>query len=297
MDNRINDAINLFKYSPVADGATNLGGDAAYQERYRRLAQAVVDKLWRLWSADEIEFVALPPDLTGDAAIRSGADIRVNKLIEPSGDPTVYPNAANQGKVAATACLIVHEATHLVSRRESYPEDELMCRNLEGFLFRFLQVPRAYQSRFANCRCTCQYLVTTPFHYSYQYDSNRSRSADLIDSLFDMEEYRRDLETSATAEFIRRSLSWWNGLENRWPSTRGYYLRSLASREDRDYADAILTVLESFTRPQWVIAKTVTGNLDRIRQRLATKLYEISYSQRILRVQDTIGDYFGIRRV
>jgi len=135
-DDRIYDAINLFKFSPTGQGAINIGGDARYGSRYRRLANDVLAKLWSLWSTNEIGFANLGPDTVGDSlANRPGSDIRVNTLIEPSSAAATYSNATEQGKLAALSCNLVHEATHLVRHIGSYPEallSKTRFRNLIG---------------------------------------------------------------------------------------------------------------------------------------------------------------------
>lgn len=62
------DAINIFKYSPTGQGTRRVGGDAAYQQRYARLIQLAVDKMWLLWRQDEIGAEILERNLMGDAA-------------------------------------------------------------------------------------------------------------------------------------------------------------------------------------------------------------------------------------
>jgi hypothetical protein len=292
-DNRIYDAINLYKFSPTGQGTVNVGGGRMFQAKYQRLAKAVVEKLWLLWGADEIGFHNLGNSIGTSKNQRPGHDIRVNKLIEPSAIPASYQDPMNQGKLAATSCNIVHEAVHLVRDIGSYPEEELLCRTLQLSYFRDLISPRSYQSRFANARCTAAFLPTTPYFDDYQFRLNHLH--DLIDTVLDMEEYRRDLESDRTAEFISWAIGWWGGLSMRWPSTRGYFLRSLASREDRDFRESILQILESLTRQQWQAAKTVAGDLQKIRRRLEVAYLSHPFVFRIMQVQTTLGENFGIR--
>lgn len=296
-DDRIYDAINLFKYSGTGLGTTSIGGDRAYQERYRRLAGDVVAKLWYLWSSDEIGFAHLSSTLVGDSSTgRHGTDIRVNSLIAPASDST-YTSTDEQGKLAACSCNIVHEATHLVRNIASYPEEEVLCRMIQLFYFRELRQGRSYGSRLTGTQCTARFLPTTPFYSSYQNRMNRYASRDLIDNVVNNPEYRRDLETPETADFVARSLGWWNGLSNRWPSTRGYYLRSLASHGDRDYAYSILQILESILPGQWPAARSCAGDLDRIRRGLRSNyhIYGNPFTRRIESVQQRLGENFGIR--
>lgn len=294
-DDRIYDAINLFhkyfhKCSTTGMGNANCGGDQAYQAKYQRVAQVALAKLWRLWSQDEIAFTHLHPRRIGESSDDpTRPDIRVNKRIEPPTTPTPYQGAPGQGKLAATSCNLVHEAVHLAFNVRAYPEEELLCRTIETLYFRYLLHPRMYQSQFTGTRCTAMYLASTPYYGDYDRQLKWWRGRDLVDVVFMIREYR-ELEVDETAAFIARSLSWWGGPSCRWASTRGYYLRSLASR-NRDYAPQILDILESLAQrqslSQWDTAKTCAGDLDRIRRGLtrANHMNNPAFAARVRRVQ------------
>jgi hypothetical protein len=297
-DDRVYDAINLFKHSPTAHGTGQIGGDAAYRARYRRLAKDIVAKLWELWATDEIGFADLGHNLVGDSLTgRLGHDIRVNRMLEPSLTASIYSNAVEQGKLAAFSCNIAHEATHLVRHIDAYPEEEVLCRTIQLFYFRDLKQGRSYRSRVTGSTLTARYTATTPFYNTYLYRLNRLASHDLIDNVFSIREYRRDLEESQTAEFISRSLSWWGGLHRRWPSTRGYYLRSLGSQTRQDYALKILEILESISHSQWPAARSCAGDLQKIRDglRAGYHIYNNQVSRRIQRVQENLGASLGVQ--
>ena len=296
-DDRVFDAINLFKYSPIGMGTAHLGGDADYRAKYRRLARDILSRLWELWDDDEIEWVDLGRNTVGDSnPLPFRADIRVNTTLEPPSNPAAYATAASQGMLAASSCNMVHEATHLVSSIDAYPEEETLCRTIQLFYFRYLKAPRTYGSRVTGGRLTAQFLPSTPYYGDYQSRLQRLQSHDLIDSVLAFAEYRKNLETSSNAAFIARSLDWWGGLSRRWPSTRGYYLRSLASRRGDDYAFEILEILESLSRNDWQIAKTTAGPMSLIRIGLEEghHIYENTFTERILAVQQTVGEYIAV---
>jgi len=296
-DDRIYDAINLFKYSPTGQGKSGIGGDAAYRARYKQLAVDVVEKLWLFWSADEIGFANLPHNSLANAEVgRPGYDIKVNNLLEPSPDPAVYATAAEQGKLAVTSCNLVHEATHLVSKIACYPEEEVLCRTIEVLYFQDLKQGRRYRSRVTGNQLVAKFDAAVPYYNNYKGRLRRFQSHDLIDNVFSIVSYRRDLEELHTADFITRSLGWWRGLRHRWPSTRGYYLRSLAS-QNCSYAEQILQILESLTTSQWPAARSCAGDLEKIRESLRS-WYHILYcdfDNRIQQVQQNLGTNFGIQ--
>ena len=307
-DDRIFDAINLFKYSRSGQGTANVGGDARYQARYRQLAGDVIQKLWRLWSAGDIGFVTFSRSQSSmgrSGPDRIGFDIKVNRRVEPSRDPATYTQTAEQGKLAACSCIFVHEATHLVRRIVSIPEEEVLCRTIEQLYFRELKVGCAHDSRVTGTRLTAQYTSSVPYFSEYTDRDARFTNSELIDNVFTFTEYREDLESRATAAFIVRSFPWWGGLTNRWPSTRGYYLRSLAARAE-DYSEPILQILESLDQGKWAAARSCAGNMGRVRQalrlprhrgegiRIGSQLsYSDPFSDRVRMVEGRLGESFG----
>jgi hypothetical protein len=72
------------RISPTRIGSRQVGGDAEFQSRYQRLANDVVDELWRLWNEEEIGFDDLPTNTYGESDRRRGYDICINRDYEPS---------------------------------------------------------------------------------------------------------------------------------------------------------------------------------------------------------------------
>jgi len=307
-DDRIYDAINVFKFSEVGRGTAHISGDREYRERYRRLVRDVLAKLWRLWAADEIGFRDLDPDIVGDSSPgREGPDIRVNRRITPSTDPTIFASADHQGRLAAVSCNLVHEGAHLVRGTRSLPEQEMLCRTAQLLYFKELKVGRTYTSRVTGGSCTAVFMPSTRYYGGYTSGLDHLDHGTLIDRVILDPLYRRDLTTSRTAAFLARSLTWWGGLSNREPKTLGYYLRSLAAQSTTDYAPAILDILESISPQNWEAARSCAGNLARIRQGLrlehyggeshqlgATLQYGSEFAERIRVVQQRLGESFGV---
>ena len=87
-DDRIYDAINLFKYSRTGQGNAEFGGDHSYRAKYRRLARDVVSRLWTLWERDEIDWRSLDEGIVGDSyPDRPGPDIRVTDRFDMEIQP------------------------------------------------------------------------------------------------------------------------------------------------------------------------------------------------------------------
>lgn len=299
-DDRIYDAVNLFKFSATGRGLHTVGGDPVYRQRYNKLVRDVLNELWSLWQRDEIKFVALGPEIIGDSARRAGADIRVNLELSPADRPVVYGMPANQALLAGTSLNIVHEAVHLVRDISSYPEEETVCRTLQLLYFQDLQTGVRYTSRITNQSHTAKLLPEGTFLPSligdYHFRLQKYRLGQLIDQVLSMQTYRDYL----TADFIRRSMRWWGGIRNRWLTTRGYYLRVLADDGPANQT-LILEILESIpSHADWtIVRRTLTdADIKRIREVFSAghALYTAApYVQRVAAVQRITRENFGVR--
>jgi hypothetical protein len=301
-DNRIYDAINIFKYSPTAQGARDPGGSAEYRARYLRLAQSAISRLWQLWNANEIGFHDLRSDdglLYGDSAEREGHDIRLNRRLAPSASTNTYGTELNQAKLAASSLILVHEAVHMVHDR-NLVEEETMCRTLQLVYFQDLLQGRNYTSAVTNQNHVAR-LTPASGDLSWLISSHQKlmdwwHRGQLLDHFLGrMRSYRRGV----TADFVRRSIDWWGGLRNRWLTTRGLYLRALAL-EPADDAELILRILETFRNSaDWQTARRMVGteNMDALCQALAGVpwLRHDNFIPRVEAVQRTIGENFGVQ--
>ena len=272
-DNRIYDMINVFKYSPAREAARLVGCDADFRNRYRALANDVVEELWRLYRAGEIGFAKLTWTnqfvLWGEAERRPGFDVRINDKVEPTASSSNYASAPEQSRLAAASLIMVHEAVHLVRDIPNYVEEEMVCRTLELLYYKDLHLGRTYASRVTGTRCTAR-IRPEPREVGHLRNLHEEQvsyydCAQLVDFvLTDTNEYRPSL----TSDFINRSLEWWGGINNRHFQVRGYYLRVLADDPTRQ-PEPILKILESIpTEADWVDVKRTAGPLSRIRQAL-----------------------------
>jgi hypothetical protein len=290
-DDRIYDAINLFKDSPTGIGTADFRGDRRYQDRYRQLARNVLTKLWQLWAINAIGFSQLPRRQAGRATNVDGhgGTIKIHVALEPPQDPADYGTSENQGKLAATSCEMVHEAVHLVHNLRQDVEEEVLCRTIQAFYFHDLQAPRTYQSRITGTLLTAQYLPTTPLYEDMKTRYKHLRAHDLVDEVIAYGGYA-DLDAPETATFIARSLEWWGGPRARWVRTRRDYIRALAAQGDQ-YAELILQVLESFSRSQWQAAKAFPGLLSMIRSSLRSPSWTYpTFATRLRAVEQTLRE-------
>jgi hypothetical protein len=300
-DDRIYDAINIFKYSPTGQQRSQVGGGAEYQQRFRGLVEDVLRELWRLWGRDEIGFSDMPWNEQiiqyGDSARRWGFDIQVNRRLEPTSSAATYATAQSQGILAGTSSIMVHEAAHLL-REANLVEEEVACRTLELLYYEDLLAGQTYTSRVTGSRCTARLLPNSPEiqHLIAAYNGRRQwhSRGQLVDHLLnDTRVYRLRL----TVDFIQRSIRWWGGIRNRWLTTRGFYLNTLAAEGRNARGDLILEILESFSnRSQWQTAKRVAGDLDQLRGALRASgwLYDLRFVGRLETVQQTTGEYLGV---
>jgi hypothetical protein len=301
-DQRIYDAINIFGSSPTAQGGTDPGGSAEYRSRYLRLTQLAIYWLWRLWNADEIGFHDLrwgrSSVLLGDSAAREGHDIRVNRRLVPIAAAADYGNALNQAKLAAVSLVLAHEAVHMVHDR-NLVEEETICRTLQLLYFDDLLQGQTYTSVVTN-RAHCARLTAASGDLSfiittYQTQAQWRRRGQLVDHFLGK---TRTYHRGVTADFVRRSIDWWGGLQNRWLTTKGLYLRALAL-EPRDDSELILRILRSFqSAAEWQTARRMVGedNMDSLRRALAGVpwLRSEDFLTRVGAVEQTVGESFGV---
>lgn len=246
------DAINLFKWSDVGRGRAHIPGSAEYQNRYRGLANDTINLLWRYWHNDEIAFHDFPSrnnSVTfGDSLARWGANIRISSMLRP--DVAHYGTAANQARLAAVSHTLAHEGLHMAASSFERVGEEVACRYMQAFYFHELTAGRSYGSRVAGRRLVAELSAsdraTTLYRRAFETSSLRATRHQLIDEVVSMETYRRHL----TSDFIRRSITWWGGLTNRWYSTRGRYLNILAAASRHRNLDLIVEILESIPGPE-----------------------------------------------
>jgi hypothetical protein len=276
-DDRIYDAINLFRFGPSQRSASLAPDSAAFAERYQTLVNRVAVKLWNLYNADEIAYSADLP-WTRDHVVFGRSqldlmqrDVRIHHYLAPTMDPANYASLGNQTRVAATSLILVHEAGHLAQRSPlPYHESEIACRTMESLYGEQLVAGKTYRSRVANRDCTAILMaVDTPTDAVFRAAVNlqilrhRGHIADQVltmDSITDRSGYARDL----SPEWIERSLreGWWGGLSNRWNKTKGLYLQVLANAlASRDRTEWVVKIFESFPdRQSWVDARSQLVN-------------------------------------
>lgn len=79
------------RISPTRIGSRQVGGDAEFQSRYQRLANDVVDELWRLWNEEEIGFDDLPTNTYGESDRRRGYKSALTATMNRPSSPITCP--------------------------------------------------------------------------------------------------------------------------------------------------------------------------------------------------------------
>jgi hypothetical protein len=304
------DAINLFKFSPTGLGRRSVGGDSAYEARYRQLASDVVDKLWDVWGRDKIVFKNLPYRryiTWGQSSERppGRSQIEVSNHLDPSyglATDSCYIDPQPLSKLAAVSLTLCHEAVHLVVDAQ-YPEEETRCRTLALLYYEDLAIgtPVTVVSRVINQTIAPRLPASGAGDHALKnlvanYESERvyySRSQLIDYVLNNTPAYRPSL----TADWIARSITWWGGITNRWPMTRGFYLDVVVHRGSRADAELVLRLLESFaTRQEWQDAKVALRSLQEFRRRLTSSYAQNDpgFARRLRVVGQRIGEGFGL---
>ena len=309
-DDRIYDCINLFKFSNTGRGLRVIAGSAEYQNGYNQVIKDVVTKLWSLWKKDTIRFEILKERLHGQAS-RGGLEevIKITKEFEPKAfekidkrDPLGdliagdYGSPKNQERVAAASLTMVHEGAHLVRPSQvSVLEEEMLCRTLEVLYSQDLLNGIFYRSK-ASGKKSLAMLGSLEMHDRVREMADHLKwyqKGQLLDFILNKVGYRESLNVA----FIRKSISWWDGPQKRWLSTRGMYLKTLASKPNSRNARVALTILESIGTPSdWSKVRKFAGDVKKVQRliRSASPL-DTEYARRIQAVQRRIRENIGVQ--
>jgi hypothetical protein len=91
-------------------------------------------------------------------------------------------------------------------------------------------------------------------------------------------------------QWIIDNLTHWRGLGNRWPETRGLYIRVLASTVDIHFTRVIIDIMESIsTRADWDAMMAKAGSLRTIQIELETLSAQPRYAARIVAIERRWG--------
>lgn len=297
-DDRFYDAINLFKFSPTGVGARSPGGDPGYQATMSALIRSAIDKLWSYWAKDQIRFSSA---LAWDAHVvelgmsDSGA-LLLNPKLEVTKDPVKFNTPGEQALLASVSLTMAHEAVHAASGFARNLTEEVVCRVIEMLYYQDLVQGRVYTSKVAGVQCFAQLQAMGPKtqHIVNEHNSQLTwfQAGQLVDFvLLNSPAYVKML----TPDWILKSKTWWGGLKNRKPETKGFYLNALAPKAHRllSYSNAILEILESIaTNQEWLATgvkeKDVEKGLDSAR-------YSFQSSRRIRGIQQKLGISLGVR--
>jgi hypothetical protein len=135
-------------------------------------------------------------------------------------------------------------------------------------------------------------LVTPDSFPDYKNQSDLLRKEQLVDFIFSIRTYTR--KHYIWPKWIIDHLELWGGLKNRWPSTKGLYIRVLAPKYDPYFSEAILKIMESVDQQ-----KDWTEMLDAALAKVDTKQPDPpAITLRTIQIAlDTLGDRFSARIV
>jgi hypothetical protein len=224
----ISDAIVLFQFSQTA----RVGGRAS----------DVLRRLWNLFKSNEIGFRIQAKKSTRGSftAGQAGPDLEVN--------PQYIDALPAKERLAALSLVIVHEGVHAaVQFADLY--SEIAARMLPIQYYRELSGPGVFNEADDPPRPGKQYGIIRimPGRFpEFRAQSDALGKDQLIDYILSNSTYTTP--QYITAQWIIDNLQSWRGLKNRWPSTKGLYIRILAKKFDPYYSEAILKIMESVER-------------------------------------------------
>jgi hypothetical protein len=119
-----------------------------------------------------------------------------------------------------------------------------------------------------------------------EYDkmSDLLRKDQLVDFVVDIKTYRA--ADYLNAQWVVDNLANWGGPRNRWPSTKGRYVKVLAKSLDPHYASRILDIMESVEhRADWDVMMAKAGSLRTIQIALEDVAADRRLSPRVAGLQ------------
>jgi len=212
----ISDAIVLFQFSQTA----RVGGRAS----------DVLRRLWNLFKSNEIGFRIQAKKSTRGSftAGQAGPDLEVN--------PQYIDALPAKERLAALSLVIVHEGVHAaVQFADLY--SEIAARMLPIQYYRELSGPGVFNEADDPPRPGKQYGIIRimPGRFpEFRAQSDALGKDQLIDYILSNSTYTTP--QYITAQWIIDNLQSWRGLKNRWPSTKGLYIRILAKKFDPYYS-------------------------------------------------------------
>jgi hypothetical protein len=208
------DAIEIFKKSSTGQGkAAYAAREPSFIARYKALAANAITTLDQFRTIGKLKFE--PMEEWGFTDLPNGP-IHINQNVKST---TCLP---------ALSSTLVHEAVHLHTKSyigDNYVPDELVCRTLECLFYQDMaSTGVAINSKVSGGLKTFKLTqVNWLGGMKEQYDY--FVKAQLIDYVLNIDEYRKALK----ADWVEENLNYWRGPKNRWSSTLGYFVRTLAA--------------------------------------------------------------------
>jgi hypothetical protein len=191
--------------------------------------------------------------------IREG-DIRFCKWLKPLGqarqfadkDIIIFLNPSLRCDLAGASLMLVHEAVHHRAGNKDELTEELNCRRISVLYFQDL-----VRMRWKYNRRNRQTALSVPLlrgdrvdgHLQMSLQESFEAKNQLVDFVLAGEgRSDSDYKQSIDAGWVKQNMDWWGGLANRWPGTRGFYVKLLA-RQGQQNALLIKRILESLFEP------------------------------------------------
>jgi hypothetical protein len=267
VNDNIAEAIQLFQYSNTARGQGGAVGD---------WPKKVLQNLWQLYRANEIGFTQQRKKTTWGSWLQDdpGYDLQIN--------PDRINGLPENQRLGAVSLELVHEGAHAAtqfSKPSQLLYDELAARKLQIYYFRELSGPGVFNEASdppaPGRRTEIVRLPTCGAFERFRRQSDELKKDHLIDHLLGNDSYNN--ADYMSADWVLSNLNNWGGVHNRWPSTKGVYIRWLAAKRDPYYGPAIVEIMESVSRRKdWDDMMDTAGSL----QTIQLALEEIAYNRR-----------------
>lgn len=221
------DAASMLLASPVAQGKTLRPG-------YVKIARNAARALKREMGEGDVYY-----GNENSTLVRKGCN-------QQRCDYLISIDYKLSSSLPCTSIRLLHESAHLAWDGHTVDE-ELHCRRLEIAYFQNLLRTRwQFKTRSGQQEWSTRVRRGDAVDKSLQLTDMEQfdESHQLVDYVLRAPSYHESIDDA----WIRNSQHYWGGLTNRWPETRGLYVRKLAARGGMANARMTKAIVESLTR-------------------------------------------------
>jgi hypothetical protein len=201
----------------------------------------------------------------GDIGFSPLTPTRYGESFQHSFGKNVFVNDAYRGDVGATSLVLAHEGIHRISNTGSFDE-EVSCFEFQIDYYNELLIGVSYTSP---STITKAVALTGPSTLGAPSETDKARQWRSNNQLVDFVLAKPAYIDKIGPSWVKANLGLWGGIRNRWATSKGVFVRALATNTDMGNGMLILDVLDSISQQsEWNEMQRVAGDFNKVRQTL-----------------------------